>query len=291
MSEASEADEVRRLVERAREQSSDAWEELYRRYRPRLVSYALRRLPSNTAAEDAVSEAFARAIAGIDGFTWRGPGFVGWMYGITRNVVLESNRAVVRRRELGERQAAERDVGGRATVESAGDEAAARRERAMVRDVFATLDVDEDFWRWSIDINLKAYLFACQHAIRGMKAAGIPGHVVNFSSISYMMGNAGYAIYTAANGAINAMTRSLAREFGPDGIRLNALAPGWVLTQKQLDKWADPEGLAAHLDRMCLKEHLKPDDIVGPTLFLASEASKMMTGQAMVVDGGVVVTG
>ncbi|MEM8824804.1 MAG: SDR family oxidoreductase, partial [Pseudomonadota bacterium] len=116
-------------------------------------------------------------------------------------------------------------------------------------------------------------------------------HIVNFSSISYMMGNAGYAIYTAANGAITALTRSLAREFGPDKVRVNALAPGWVLTQKQLDMWADPIGLAAHLDRQCLKDHLQPDDIVNPTLFLASEASRMMTGQAMVVDGGVVTTG
>ena len=67
--------------------------------------------------------------------------------------------------------------------------------------------------------------------------------------------------------------------------------PGWVLTDKQLEMWATPEGLAAHLDRQCLKEHLKPEDIVGATLFLAADASRMMTGQAMVVDGGVVVTG
>jgi NAD(P)-dependent dehydrogenase (short-subunit alcohol dehydrogenase family) len=155
----------------------------------------------------------------------------------------------------------------------------------------ATLDVTEAFWREAIDINLKAYLFACQHAIRRMKEAGIQGYIVNLSSISYMMGNAGYPIYTAANGAITALTRSLAREFGPDGIRVNALAPGWVLTQKQLDLWADPEGLAAHLDRQCLKTHLAPQDIVAPTLFLTSEASRMMTGQCMAVDGGVVVSG
>ena len=153
-----------------------------------------------------------------------------------------------------------------------------------------SLDVDEEFWDWSTSINLKAYFFACQHAIRGMKEVGY-GHIVNFTSISYMMGNAGYAIYTTSNSGINGMTRSLAREFGPDGVRINALAPGWVLTQKQLDKWADPESLAAHLERACLKEHLKPEDIVNPTLFLSSRASKMMTGQAMVVDGGVVVTG
>jgi NAD(P)-dependent dehydrogenase (short-subunit alcohol dehydrogenase family) len=87
------------------------------------------------------------------------------------------------------------------------------------------------------------------------------------------------------------MTRSLAREFGSQSIRVNALAPGWVLTQKQLDKWADPASLATHLEKQCLKEHLKPDDIVSGALFLASSASRMMTGQALVIDGGVAVTG
>ena len=87
------------------------------------------------------------------------------------------------------------------------------------------------------------------------------------------------------------MTRTLAREFGPDRIRVNALAPGWVLTQKQKDLWVTPEGLQAHLDRQCLKDPLAPEDIVGGMLFLASDASKMMTGQALVIDGGVVVTG
>ncbi|MEL6617621.1 MAG: SDR family oxidoreductase [Pseudomonadota bacterium] len=154
----------------------------------------------------------------------------------------------------------------------------------------ATLDVDEDFWDWMIAINFKAYFFACQAVIPGMRDAG-HGSIVNFSSISYMMGNAGYPIYTGANSGINGMTRSLAREFGPDRIRVNALSPGWVLTQKQLDKWATPEGLAAHLERQCLKDHLEPRDIVGGTLFLASDASRMMTGQNLVIDGGVVVTG
>jgi NAD(P)-dependent dehydrogenase (short-subunit alcohol dehydrogenase family) len=152
----------------------------------------------------------------------------------------------------------------------------------------ATLDVDEAFYRWSLDINLKCYFFACQHVIRGLQAAGQGGAIVNTSSISYMMGNGGYPLYTAANGAITAMTRSLARDHGPEGIRVNALAPGWVLTQKQLDKWATPEDLAAHLARQCLKEHLAPEDIVAPTLFLASEASRMITGQCIAVDGGVV---
>ena len=153
-----------------------------------------------------------------------------------------------------------------------------------------TAEVTPEFWDWMMAVNLKAYFFAAQAVVDGMKTAG-GGSIINFSSISYMMGNAGYPVYTTANSAINGMTRSLAREFGPDKIRVNALAPGWVLTQKQLDLWADPASLAAHLDRQCLKEHLVPQDIVDAVLFMASGASRMMTGQAMVVDGGVVVTG
>ncbi len=153
-----------------------------------------------------------------------------------------------------------------------------------------SLAVDEAFWDWSQAINLKAYFFAAQAVIPSMQAAG-GGSIINFSSISYMMGNAGYVAYTTANSGINGMTRTLAREFGPDRIRVNALAPGWVLTQKQKDLWVTPEGLQAHLDRQCLKDPLAPEDIVGGMLFLASDASKMMTGQALVIDGGVVVTG
>ncbi|MEP3345771.1 MAG: SDR family oxidoreductase [Litoreibacter sp.] len=151
-------------------------------------------------------------------------------------------------------------------------------------------DVTEEFWDQSQAINLKAYFFACQAVMPNMISAG-GGSIINFSSISYMMGNAGYPSYTAANAGITGMTRSLAREFGPDRIRVNALAPGWVLTEKQMDLWASPEALAAHLDRQCLKDHLSPRDIVDSALFLASNASRMMTGQAVVVDGGVVTTG
>jgi len=154
----------------------------------------------------------------------------------------------------------------------------------------ATQDVTEEFWDSSQAINLKAYFFACQAVIAGMRAAG-GGSIVNFSSISYMMGNSGYPSYTTANAGINGMSRSLAREFGPDNIRVNAIAPGWVLTQKQKDKWVTPEALAAHLDRQCLNDTLAPADIVDAVLFLASGTSRMMTGQMMVVDGGVVVSG
>ncbi|MEP2704156.1 MAG: SDR family oxidoreductase [Roseibium sp.] len=151
-------------------------------------------------------------------------------------------------------------------------------------------EVTEEFWDWSQALNLKAYFFACQHVVAGMRVAG-GGSIVNFSSISYMMGASGFPSYTTANSGINGMTRSLAREFGPDRIRVNAIAPGWVLTQKQKDMWVTPEGLAAHIDKQCLKDELAPEDMVDPVLFLASKTSKAMTGQSLVVDGGVVVTG
>lgn len=148
----------------------------------------------------------------------------------------------------------------------------------------------EEEWDKAMNVNLRPHFFTAQAVAPAMTAKGA-GAIINFSSISYMMGAAGYLSYMTAKSAITGLTRGLARELGPDGIRVNALMPGWVLTQRQMDKWATPEDLAAHLEKQCLKEHLAPRDIVDATLFLASAASRMMTGQAMVVDGGVVVTG
>jgi galactose dehydrogenase len=151
-------------------------------------------------------------------------------------------------------------------------------------------EVTPDFMDWALAINFKSYVYAAQAVIPQMQVMG-GGAIINITSISYMMGNAGYPIYTAANSALNGLTRSLAREFGPDRIRVNALAPGWVMTPKQLEHWVTPEGLAAHLARQCLPDTLAPEDIAGGVLFLASQASRAMTGQALVIDGGVVVTG
>lgn len=147
-----------------------------------------------------------------------------------------------------------------------------------------------DQWDQMMDVNLRPHFITAQAVADGMRAAG-GGSIINFSSISYMMGNDGYPAYLTSKAAITGLTRALARELGPDGIRVNALMPGWVLTERQLELWASDEALAAHLDRQCLKQHLVASDIVDPTLFLASAASRMMTGQALVIDGGVVVTG
>jgi NAD(P)-dependent dehydrogenase (short-subunit alcohol dehydrogenase family) len=151
-------------------------------------------------------------------------------------------------------------------------------------------DVTEVYWSRNLAINLSAYFFAAQAVAPGMKTEG-GGSIVNFSSISYMMGNAGYPAYATANAGITGMTRALAREFGPDGIRVNALAPGWVMTERQRRLWAAPDDVSAHVERQCLKRTLDPGDIVPGALFLASDASRMMTGQTIVIDGGVVFTG
>ena len=151
-------------------------------------------------------------------------------------------------------------------------------------------DYTPDQWDAGMNVNLRPHFFTAQAAAPAMRAAG-GGAIINFSSISYMMGNAGYPGYAAAKAGITGLTRGLARELGPHNIRVNALMPGWVLTERQMELWASPEALAAHLARQCLPEHLAPQDIVDATLFLASKASRMMTGQAMVVDGGVAVTG
>ena len=145
-------------------------------------------------------------------------------------------------------------------------------------------------WDATQAVNLRPHFFTAQAAIPGMQAAG-GGSIINFSSISYMMGNGGYLSYIAAKAGITGLTRGLARDLGPDSIRVNALMPGWVLTQRQLELWATPGG-PGRPPRSAVPEGASVErDIVDPTLFLASKASRMMTGQALVVDGGVVVTG
>lgn len=152
-----------------------------------------------------------------------------------------------------------------------------------------TLEVDEAFWEWSQAINLKHYFFSCQAALPGMQAAG-GGSIVNVSSLSYMIGSRNLGVYTAANAGVVGLTHTLAREFGGDRIRVNALAPGMVITERQERLWITEESLANHLAKQCLPDKLLPDDMVGPCLFLASDASRAISGQTLVADGGLVLT-
>lgn len=151
-------------------------------------------------------------------------------------------------------------------------------------------DYTVDQWDAGMDVNLRPHFFTAQAVVEGMRRAG-GGSIINYSSISYMMGNAGYPAYATSKAAIVGLTRALSAELGPDRIRVNALLPGWVMTERQKRLWATPEALEEHLKSQNLPDLIQPRDVVDATLFLASKASQMVTGQAIVVDGGTVVTG
>ena len=118
-----------------------------------------------------------------------------------------------------------------------------------------------------------------------MIAAG-GGSIVNFGSISWRIGMGGMPGYTASKAAIEALTKSFARDLGPHRIRVNCVLPGWVMTERQLDAVGE-RGRGAHIDeRQCLPDRVQPDDLARTVLFLASDDSAMCTSQNFVVDGG-----
>jgi NAD(P)-dependent dehydrogenase (short-subunit alcohol dehydrogenase family) len=145
-------------------------------------------------------------------------------------------------------------------------------------------------WDAAQAVNLRPHFFSIQAAIPGMRAAG-GGAIINYSSISYKLGAEGYLAYVAAKSGITGLTYGFARTLGPDNIRVNAILPGAVLTERQRRLWVSEADAEAFLERQSLKQNLEADDLVGTTLFLASKASRMITGQAIVVDGGVVHAG
>lgn len=152
-------------------------------------------------------------------------------------------------------------------------------------DRHAIEDVTPDYWDLNQSINLRPHFFTAQAVVPGMKAAG-RGAIVNFTSTSFMINHGGFPSYTAAKGGIVGLTKGLAGSLGPFGIRVNAIAPGWVITERQQKLWVTEDSLAEHIGRQCLKEPIQPGDMVGPCLFLASDAARMLTAQTLIVDGG-----
>ncbi len=148
-----------------------------------------------------------------------------------------------------------------------------------------TMEVTPAYWDDRIAVNLKHQFFAAQAVLPDMVAKKA-GSIVNFGSTSWMAGQGGMAAYTAAKSAVLGLTRSLARDFGVHNIRVNAIAPGWIMTQRQIDLWLTPEGEAELMRRQCLKRKLVPDDIARAVLFFASEESGACTNQQYVGDGG-----
>jgi NAD(P)-dependent dehydrogenase (short-subunit alcohol dehydrogenase family) len=148
-----------------------------------------------------------------------------------------------------------------------------------------TEEVTPEYWDDRIAVNLKHQFFAAQAVLSGMKAVG-QGVIINFGSTSWMVGQGGMAAYTASKSGVIGLTRSLARDYGLFNIRVNAIAPGWIMTERQIEKWLTPESEAELMRRQCLKRKLTPDELANFTVFLASDDASACTAQHYVVDGG-----
>ena len=146
-------------------------------------------------------------------------------------------------------------------------------------------DADCALWDDLMAINLRAAHLASRLVARDMVEKG-QGAIVNLSSNAFMLGLAGYPVYATAKAGLVGLTKASARELGVHGIRVNCLVPGWVMTERQKHLWVTPETLKDCLDAQSLKSEIEPEDIANACLFLASNASRMMTGQMLVVDGG-----
>jgi NAD(P)-dependent dehydrogenase (short-subunit alcohol dehydrogenase family) len=146
-------------------------------------------------------------------------------------------------------------------------------------------EVSDEDWDRTMAVNLKHQFFAAQVARRSMREIG-GGAIVNFSSTAWMLGFAGMSVYSAAKAAVVGLTKSLAREFGPDNIRVNAIAPGAVITERQRRLWMSEEDIAGFRERQCLNRSLVAEDVARLALFLSSDDSAMITKQCILVDAG-----
>jgi len=148
-----------------------------------------------------------------------------------------------------------------------------------------TEDVTPEYWEHCMQLNLKHHFFCIQSALPAMRRAG-RGSIINMSSISWMVPSTGLPVYTTAKAAIVGLTRTLAHELGPEGIRVNAVLPGGIATERQKQLWYTPEYQAEILASQSLKRQLVPDDVARLVLFLAAEDSSAITNQSYVIDGG-----
>jgi NAD(P)-dependent dehydrogenase (short-subunit alcohol dehydrogenase family) len=147
-------------------------------------------------------------------------------------------------------------------------------------------ELTPDYWDNCLAINLRHQVFATQSVARQLKAAALGGSIINMGSISWMRGRPNLIGYTTSKAAISGMTRSLARELGEAGIRVNALVPGAIVTERQTQLWRNPEEDQKFIDLQCLKFRLDSSHVARSTLFLASDDSDGITGQNLIVDAG-----
>src|SRR5690606_5506745 len=140
--------------------------------------------------------------------------------------------------------------------------------------------VEPDDWDENQAVNLRHHFFAAQAVAPHMRKAG-GGAIVSFSSIAFLLNMGELPSYAAAKAGIIGLTKSLAGKLGPDKIRVNASLPGMVLTERQERLWIDEAAIDGGIARQCLKRSLIAEDMVGPCLFLASDASAAITAQTL----------
>jgi D-xylose 1-dehydrogenase len=146
-------------------------------------------------------------------------------------------------------------------------------------------EVTAEFWDQSIATNLRPQFFMVQAVLPAMRANG-RGSIINMSSIAWIIPSTGLPLYVAAKAAIVGLTRTLAHELGPHNIRVNAVLPGAVATERQKQLWYTPEYRAEIIGRQALKRPIEPEEVARLVLFLAADDSSAITNQSFVVDAG-----
>ena len=146
-------------------------------------------------------------------------------------------------------------------------------------------EVDEEYWQDRLDVNLNHAFFATQASVKYLKKSKYPS-VINFSSVSWHVGVKNLIAYQNAKAGIHGLTKGLARELGEFRIRVNAIVPGWIMTERQLKLWINDETNKLIDDSQSLPDRMYPVDVAKLALFLASPDSKMMTSQFYKIDGG-----
>lgn len=145
--------------------------------------------------------------------------------------------------------------------------------------------VTADYWDEAMAVNLRHQFFAAQAVHPQMRARG-GGSIINFSSVAWMFGGGALVVYATAKAGVVGLTNSLARQFGDDNIRVNAIAPGAVITERQLRLWYTEEQANEMAARQAIKRRLLPEEVARTVLFLAADDSRMITKQCIVVDAG-----
>jgi NAD(P)-dependent dehydrogenase (short-subunit alcohol dehydrogenase family) len=149
------------------------------------------------------------------------------------------------------------------------------------------LDAPESAWDKTFEVNLKGYFWCSREFVKHLASRGAPGAIVNVASINGLHGVPLQGVYAMTKASVISMTRTLAMELGPAGVRVNAIAPGLVDTRLAAGLVNDPDMSSQWKQRTPLGRIGKPDEIAGAAVYLASDASSYMTGQVLVIDGGV----